>query len=416
MKPSSKYKNRSKINMYSNAPLSNNSYKKVLEKAQPRYLNEYNNNTPRHSRKKDEKDFNHLLNNYYNDYKRLKNKYNFLEEDPEQQEYDEGKNCTDLNYDEYIVKKRNINILFSSNGMSDLEEINFDLTDDLITSMYNGKNDTLLKSTQTRDDYNLRLKNINSEQDLNPLKEGEDNEEYAIIENDEIIKEAGDGEEQKKNNVDPQESSGGGGKDIKDIDEEEKIEPAPEEIAFLDADNPINYEENFLKLKNNNYDDLPKFHDIIKYDYNKEYNPPYYEKGEEEKVNEEDEYNDFDDSQGGLNQGKFNSEKMNTRLEDRIKYNNQKEEFGQNSFPKTDEEERKIEKNEEEKEYSDYNEGGFVDEESLNDEKDIKDDMGDNSANKEENLKVNENKKSKKSKKSNEEEIDDFIVDSFSDI
>ena len=301
-----KYNCDNKLKIYSDLPLNNYQYKRMIENARPRYLNEYY-NAPKFSRKKDEKNFNKLLNSYYSDYRRLKNKYNFIPDESEKEEYQDGKN-NNMNYDEYVIKKRNLNILFGANGASDLDDINFDLTDKLINSMYNGKNDTLLKNTQTKDDYNLRLNGIRIEQeDENTMKEKEDNKEGDILEKDEYINEKEEQKEEikKENNNEEEDYI----TNNKNKEEEQNLEE--EEIPILDNDNLVNNEDNYLVLKdNNNQEDFPMFKEIINHDYNKEYNPPCYEKpiekegkeNEENKENEEEEYNDFDyKEEGGAN-------------------------------------------------------------------------------------------------------------------
>ena len=159
MKPKnmySKYYCDNKLKIYTDVPLSNSQYQKMIENAKPRYMNDYY-NTPKFNRRKDEKSFNNLLNSYYSDYKKLKNKYNFIEEEQNEEDYPEDQNNNYVDYEEFQQKKRNIYSLFLSNDTMDLDDINFDLTDNIINNMYDGRKETLLKNTQTNNDYNLRI-------------------------------------------------------------------------------------------------------------------------------------------------------------------------------------------------------------------------------------------------------------------
>ena len=170
MKPRSyysKYQCDDKLKIYSEVPLNNYQYQKMIENAKPRYMNDYY-NTPRYYQRKDEKTFNNLLNTYYNDYQKLKNKYNFIEDESNEEEDLEEENNMNYNEDEYQTKLKNLNLLFLSNDTSDIDGINFELTDKIINTLYNGKNDSLLKNTQTKDDYILRLNFIKKDPIPNP--------------------------------------------------------------------------------------------------------------------------------------------------------------------------------------------------------------------------------------------------------
>ena len=94
MKPSnifSKYQCDDKLKIYSEVPLNNRQYKKMISNAKSRYMNDYY-NTPRYNPKKDEKTFNNLLNSYYTDFNKLKKKYNFIEDEQDYEEEEEEQN------------------------------------------------------------------------------------------------------------------------------------------------------------------------------------------------------------------------------------------------------------------------------------------------------------------------------------
>ena len=107
MKPSnifSKYQCDDKLKIYSEVPLNNRQYKKMISNAKSRYMNDYY-NTPRYNPKKDEKTFNNLLNSYYTDFNKLKKKYNFIEDEQDYEEEEEEQN-NNVDYGEYNEKKK----------------------------------------------------------------------------------------------------------------------------------------------------------------------------------------------------------------------------------------------------------------------------------------------------------------------
>ena len=320
MKPRSlysKYQCDDKLKIYSETPLNNSQYYKMIENAKPRYMNDYY-NTPRYYQRKDEKTFNNLLSTYYNDYQKLKNKYNFIEDESNEEENLEEEYNMNYNEDEYQTKRKNLNLLFLSNETSDLDGINFELTDKIINNLYNGKNDSLLKNTQTKDDYILRLNFIKKDPSSNTFmrKDNSNPEEKSIMEEDEIIVEGEDKNTKlKKDNNDDNIS-------IDNLNNEEN------ESFYLEDDNQVeNNDENYLILKfnNTNIKECPRVKDIINYNYDQAYDPPLYEipngdgevknlddimyADEEEKDNEnndnENSYNNFENNKndgGGDNE------------------------------------------------------------------------------------------------------------------
>ena len=174
----SKYQCDNKLKIYTDAPLNNFQYKKMIENAKPRYMNDYY-NAPKFNRRKNEKSFNSLLDSYFSDFKQMKKKYNFLEPEETQEEYLEEQNNY-IDYEEFENKKNTLYELFSSYDIPDIDQINFDLTDKLVRSMYNKKNDSLLKNTQTKDDYDLRLNDIENNPKYNPSLRKKDQEQEQV--------------------------------------------------------------------------------------------------------------------------------------------------------------------------------------------------------------------------------------------
>ena len=273
MKPKnmySKYYCDNKLKIYTDVPLSNSQYQKMIENAKPRYMNDYY-NTPKFNRRKDEKSFNNLLNSYYSDYKKLKNKYNFVEDEQNQEYYDEDQNNNYLDYEEFQTKKRNIYSLFLSNDAMDIDDINFDLTDNLIHNMYDKRKETLLKNTQTNNDYNLRINAKDYDPKSNQYMIKKDNtkdiqdEENKVSENN----------EDNFDNVD----------NVIIDDNNEPEENIYDEVFYLDEEKIKNKDDDYLILKynKNNTEDLPLLEDIINNEYNEIYKPPIYDIPETEK-------------------------------------------------------------------------------------------------------------------------------------
>ena len=155
--PSYKYQCDNKLKIYSDSPFNTSQYYRILNNAKPRYMNDYY-KAPRYNSKRDDKNFNGILNKYYNDYNKIKNKYNVIEDEPVEKEYT---NYNRLDYNEYENRKNTINFLLFSYDSPEIDENTFDITDALVNDMYNGNEDTLLKNTQINNDYNKRLEEEN---------------------------------------------------------------------------------------------------------------------------------------------------------------------------------------------------------------------------------------------------------------
>ena len=83
----SKYYCDNKLGIYSNPPMNNKEYKKMISNAKSKYMDDYINSRTKMSRYCQEKNFNNLLSNYYDDFNKLKSKYNLSEEEePEKNE------------------------------------------------------------------------------------------------------------------------------------------------------------------------------------------------------------------------------------------------------------------------------------------------------------------------------------------
>ena len=167
----SKYQNDNKLKIYKESSMNKFQYKQMIENAKPRFIWIQNN------RKSNEKNLNNLLNGYMNNYEKLKNKYNFIKKEDYQDDYSEEENNI-FNYEDF-QEKNSLNLLFLSYETPILENINFELTDNLINNLNKGKNETLLRNTQVNTDYNLRLKEANIFK-FNYFIEKENKGEYKI--------------------------------------------------------------------------------------------------------------------------------------------------------------------------------------------------------------------------------------------
>ena len=98
-------------------------------------------------------------------------------------------------------KKKDLFDLFLFNYMSDITETTFDLTDNLIKNLYNGKNDTFLKNTQTKKDYDFRLNDNRTETKFKSAKNVDyDEKENEKKEEEKDENEENEGKEEKEDN------------------------------------------------------------------------------------------------------------------------------------------------------------------------------------------------------------------------
>jgi len=461
--PSYKYQCDNKLKIYSESPFNTSQYYRKLNNAKPRYMNEYY-KAPKYNSKRDDKNFNGILNKYYNDYNIIKNKYNVIEDEPLEKEYT---NYNRLDYNEYENRKNTINYLLFSYDSPEIDENTFDITDALVNEMYNGNEDTLLKNTQINNDYNKRLEEENEldapsnqptlsthSKKINYMNDDK-NESKKKYEGDENKKEE---EEEKISSNEPKLKNKQNNNDIinEENDNENENENYNENENENDNDNEneqLVTEENkkkedneyILKFENNNNnddDELMMFEDIISNDFRKYYNPPYYkipdyikeeiEKENEEKIEKKEEYEKYKDHNIVNKDEDGNIQK----LEDIIKEDNNNPQLDQikdsndNNPPQNPEkeeekkEEEKVkeeeEKVKEEEKYLEYD-GEFepVDDEEIKKntvENIINNNEGEDKEKKEEEKENNGNGKGlKRSVKYREERFESIPVDDLDD-
>ena len=283
----SKYSCDDKLSIYSNVPKSNYEYKKAISNVKSKYMQEYL-ESRKISKYNEDKKFDNLLSNYYQDYNLLKNKYNFIDDEEEKDKYD-----YDMTDEEYFIKRQNIDKIFSGD-LFDIQDTNFDITDNLINELPKDNNFSLIKNTQIKDDYDFRLQgfmksnkyNIPNEEKIEDEENENDNDENnnegkdINNNNNEIIIDNNENNISENNNI------------INHIDNDINDEEENKSIGYLEDDNQFNLEnnENYLKLNQPGLnEDLPLFSDIISANYNKNYRIPFYEHDQPEALLVEEE-------------------------------------------------------------------------------------------------------------------------------
>ena len=245
-------------------------------------MDEYNSSTNKTSRYCEEKKFNNLLSNYYEDFNKLKSKYKFTEEETEKTE-------PDVSEEDFMIKRQSIDKIFSGD-LFDLQDLNFDVTDNIINELPKENNFSLIKNTQIKEDYDFRLQGFLknkkymipnddkiTDEEMENFNENEENNENEKninlkaknelnnkIENEDVIN------ENNENNLTENDNKEN---DIKTIEEKEQI-------GYIENDTQFNLEnnENYLKLNQPSLnDDLPLFMDIISCNNNIIYQVPFYE-------------------------------------------------------------------------------------------------------------------------------------------
>ena len=294
----SKYACDDKLGIYSNPPMSNSQYRKMISNVKSKYMQDYYNTSKKMNKYCEEKNFNNLLTNYYQDFNILKTKYNF----PEEEEQEEKKEF-DFNEKEFLKKKENVDKIFAGEVVGD--DFNFDVTDNLINELPKENNFSVLKNTQIKDDYDFRLQNyLKNKKYLIPNDQkitDEENENFN--ENDENNKYEDNVNLQAENNNEINISENN------NLNNEINIIEEKESIGYLDDENQYKLKdnENYLILNQPSLKkDLPLFSDIISCNYTKNYRAPFYEhpetlsvdeeenKKSKEKKYEEKAYSDFD--------------------------------------------------------------------------------------------------------------------------
>ena len=111
--------------------------------------------TPKYyMRKRKDREFNKLINNYYDDYNKFSKKHQFK---PKVTKKKEDNFDTNYNYNKYEIKKKTLGNIFFAYDSKINADPDYNITDNLINSMYNENNDTLIKSTAIKYDYEMRL-------------------------------------------------------------------------------------------------------------------------------------------------------------------------------------------------------------------------------------------------------------------
>ena len=263
-----RYKCDEKLNVYSGAPVNRGFYERNLNKARPIYLGNCFQSPRYYSRKRKDRELNRVLSNYYDDYNKFKHKFKLKPKNPQLEK-------NNFNCNLYEIKQKNLSSTFFIYDSRNSKDADFTMTDDLINSMYDGKNSTLIKSTQNKKDYELRLIGFKKKK---KKKKPKDKFKY-----NNYIK-----EEDYKNNSEFKEkaASGNQSSSVKNesklkrsenlkVNDEEEEEEKDDEINYLkDGDKDI--DDNYLKLIDNNIDS-PLLKDILKSDFNVEYKPPKYQ-------------------------------------------------------------------------------------------------------------------------------------------
>jgi len=249
-----------KLDKYSKKPLNKKDYLKKISKVKSKYMQDYK-NSKKSSKYIEEKNFNNLLTTYFQDYKNLKSKYKFND--------DEKLKNIKYEYEEkdFKIKQQNLNRIISGN-LNDTKDFNFDLCDNLINDLPKGDNNSLLKTIQNKEDYELRLQGFPRIK-KNEIPVPEENEENNNNNNSKI------NENIQSNN-----------KSKNDNNKSEKLE------SFVYIEDSMQFKEdndNYLKLIQQNLDEeLPLFDNIISKDYNKDYKVPFYAHDKIEKEKEKE--------------------------------------------------------------------------------------------------------------------------------
>ena len=262
-----KYNLDDKSDMFSEIPKKNSEYKKRLLNVKSKYMDDYNNSN-KTSKYMEDRHFNNILETYFEDYNKIKDKFGFRNNE-EKDKKDFANIKVGIDETEYLEKKESFKQIFSQD-LFYIQDFNFDVCDNLINDLPKDNNNSLLKTIQTKEDYELRLqgfpknkKNEIQEEENTGIKE-EKSEENKINLNSENNKELNNeinNNNEVKNSINNIEDN----KQIKDKDNDIKLTQPK-----LEGD-----DENLIILENKN-NDYMKFEDIIKYDFEKDYKIPEY--------------------------------------------------------------------------------------------------------------------------------------------
>ena len=139
------YINR-RMNLYAGSPINN----KFNQKKNSLTINNFGRTPKKFFRIKKDKEFNQLLDDYYENYYKFQKKNKHFKKPIKEEE--------NFNFNQFQLKKKNLSVLFFTYDSQKNDELDFKVTDDLIKSMFTGKDDTLIKTTQIQYDYEMRLK------------------------------------------------------------------------------------------------------------------------------------------------------------------------------------------------------------------------------------------------------------------
>ena len=159
-----------KDNNYFETSINQGFYSRKLAKSKKLYMDEYDRLKKQIYKRREDKKFQDMLTNYYDDFNKLTKKHPFLQN---YQDYNIPKQTNTFDLFQYEIKKKNLNTLFFKHDI-DENYLNFDVTDNLIESMNDGNNTSFLKSFEIKEDYKKRLKLYNkdariSETDINNI-------------------------------------------------------------------------------------------------------------------------------------------------------------------------------------------------------------------------------------------------------
>ena len=314
------FKNKNKLYSYEDIPINKGFYNQNLLRAKKLYLTEYDRIKQQINKRREDYEFQKVLSNYYNDFNKLSKKHPYLNKC---EKYDDPKDQNEIDFNQYEIKKKNINALFFKYDNKE-DELNFDITDELIESMNDGDNKTLLNCFEIKEDYKRRLalnkmNNINDISNDNLLSE-QKNENFSII------------SEQNKNKMENKKN-----RFKEEIKEEENLENN-NLIYNLQSDplkknqekeiiiNDIVEEENELVrykkyLKENKY---PVFEKLINPFIDINYIPPTFipveQKSEKDDENEQEENNSYNSMKQNqaeiLNEENQKSENLENNYDD----------------------------------------------------------------------------------------------------
>ena len=317
-----KNKNKNKLKSYEDIPVNKGFYNQNLLRAKKLYLTEYDRIKQQINKRREDYEFQKVLSNYYNDFNKLSKKHPYLNLN-KCEKYDDPKDQNEIDFNQYEIKKKNINALFFKYDNKE-DELNFDITDELIESMNDGDNKTLLNCFEIKEDYKRRLalnkmNNINDISNDNLLSE-QKNENFSII------------SEQNKNKMENKKN-----RFKEEIKEEENLENN-NLIYNLQSDplkknqekeiiiNDIVEEENELVrykkyLKENKY---PVFEKLINPFIDINYIPPTFipveQKSEKDDENEQEENNSYNSMKQNqaeiLNEENQKSENIDNNFDD----------------------------------------------------------------------------------------------------